>query len=209
MERDLSAVVPVIPTFKLDRLPPVIQPEAIDKILGAVDRSTVVGRRDYAMLLVLATYGLRAGQLCDLRLEDFDWRQETLRIRGVKGGEDVLLPLRPAVGEAVVAYLRNGRPSVATSRAVFLRVRAPLGPLGGNLTNLIKPYARLAGLTQVPLGAHAWRHGCASRMLASGQSLKTIRDTLGHRSIETTFIYTKADVEQLREAALDWPTTPA
>lgn len=203
--QDLSAAVPVIPTFKLDRLPVVIGPEHVAKILLAVDRTTAVGRRDYALLLLLATYGLRAGQLCALRLEDFDWRQQILRIHGVKGGEDVLLPLRPAVGEAVIAYLRKGRPAGASSRVLFLRVRAPIGPLRGNLSNVIKRYAQLAGLTQVPLGPHAWRHAVASRMLATGQSLKTIRDTLGHRSIETTFIYTKVDVEQLRAASLDWP----
>jgi integrase/recombinase XerD len=206
--QDFSEAVPVIPSFKLDRLPQVIAPEAINKILAVVDRSTAMGLRDYAILFILATYGLRSGQLCALRLEDFDWRQETLRIRGVKGGEDVLLPLLPAVGEAVIAYLREGRPSSGASREVFVRVRAPIGPLKGNLRNIIKPYARKVALDEVPLGAHAWRHGCASRMLASGQTLKTIRDTLGHRSIETTFIYTKVDVRHLREAALEWPWTP-
>lgn len=202
---ELSTAVPVIPSFKLDRLPAVIALVDIERILAAVDRSTPIGRRDYAMLLVLATYGIRAGQLCALRLEDIDWRHEMIRIRGAKGGGDTLLPLRPAVGQAVVDYLRHGRPSVGSWREVFLRVRAPIGPLAGAVQNIIKPYARKAGLTDIPLGAHAWRHGCASRMLASGQSLKTIRDTLGHRSIETTFIYTKVDIEKLREAALEWP----
>lgn len=203
--RDLSAAVPVIPTFKLDRLPVPIAAGDIEKILLAVDRSTAVGRRDYALLLLLATYGLRAKQLCALRLEDFDWRQGTLLVRGVKGGEHVLLPLRSAVGEAVVAYLTNGRPRFTASREVFLRVRAPIRPLAGNLSNVIRRYAHLAGLRGVPLGPHAWRHALASRMLAMGQSLKTIRDTLGHRTIETTFIYTKVDVEQLRTASLEWP----
>ena len=203
--RDLVAAVPVIPTFKLDRLPRMIADEDLQKILAAVDRSTAVGRRDYAMLLVLATYGMRSGQICALRLEDIDWRHETLHVRAAKGGRDALLPLRPAVGEAILDYLRRGRPAAISHREVFLRVRAPLGPLRGNLTNLIKPYARKAGLTEVPLGSHAWRHACASRMLAAGQSLKTIGDTLGHRSTESTFIYTKVDLEMLRQAALEWP----
>jgi len=208
LPHDLVSAVPVIPSFKLDRLPRVIAWEDIQKILAAVDRSTAMGRRDYAILLVLATYGLRSCQLCALRLEDVDWRQETMHVRAAKDGHDCLLPLRPAVGEALVDYLRRGRPSATTSaREIFLRVRAPIGPLGGNLTNIIKPYARKAGLTDVPLGAHAWRHACASRMLADGQSLKVIRDTLGHRSIESTFIYTKVDIGMLRKAALEWPET--
>jgi integrase/recombinase XerD len=202
---DLSMAVPVIPSFKLDRLPAVLSLADIERILSVIDRSTAIGRRDYAMLLVLATYGLRAGQLCALRLDDIDWRHETMRIRGAKGGRDVMLPLRPSVGQAIVDYVRHGRPSGGSWREVFLRVRAPIKPLAGVVHNIIKPHARRAGLSGVPLGPHAWRHACASRMLASGQSLKTIRDVLGHQSIETTFIYTKIDISKLREAALEWP----
>jgi len=202
---DLVSAVPVIPSFKLDRLPRVMAKEDIERILAVVDRTTAVGRRDYAILLVLATYGMRSGQICALRLEDIDWRRETLRVRAAKGGRDTLLPLRPAAGEALLEYLRHGRPTGIPCREVFLRVRAPIGRLAGNLTNIIKPYARKAGLTDVPLGPHAWRHACASRMLANGQSLKTIGDTLGHRSIESTFIYTKVEIEMLRQAALEWP----
>lgn len=205
LQQDLSSAVPVIPSFKLDRLPPVIEEAHIRAILGAINRSTRVGRRDYAMLLLLATYGIRAGQICALRLDDIDWRNETIRVRGVKGGGDTMLPLRPVVGDAIIEYLRDGRPSVGSWREVFLRVRAPIGPLRSGLTNIIKPYARKTGLKDVPLGSHAWRHAVASRMLANGQTLKTIRDTLGHSSIETTFIYTKVDIEKLREAALEWP----
>jgi len=205
VSRDLSTAVPVIPTFKLDSIPPVIALANIETLLSVVDRSTQLGRRDYAMLLVLATYGLRAGQLCGLRLDDIDWRHETIRIRGAKGGEDTLLPLQPAVASALVDYLQHGRPTGGPWREIFLRVRAPIGPLAGVVTNIIKAYARKAGLTGIPLGAHAWRHACATRMLASGQTLKTIRDTLGHRSIETTAIYAKVDIDQLRVAALEWP----
>lgn len=204
LTQDLTAAVPVIPSFKLDRLPRGIAWEDIQKILAVVDRSTPMGRRDYALLLVLATYGIRSGQLCALRLEDIDWRHDTLRVRAAKGGRDAVLPLRPVVGEALVDYLRHGRPAWPV-REVFLRIRAPRGPLQGNLTNIIKPYARLAGVTAPSFGAHAWRHACATRMLAQGHALKTIRDILGHRTIETTFIYTKVDIERLRHAALEWP----
>lgn len=203
--RALVSAVPVIPSFKLERLPTAISTDAIDRILAAVDRSTPLGRRDYAMLLVLATYGIRAGQLCALRLDDIDWRRQVLRVPGAKRGCEVVYPLHPAVGEAIVDYLRHGRPVGWACRQVFLRVRAPIGPLRGVLANQIKPYARKAGVQPPSLGSHAWRHACATRMLANGQSLKTIRHMLGHRSIETTFIYTKVDVGALREAALEWP----
>jgi site-specific recombinase XerD len=202
---DLVSAVPILPSFKLERLPTAISTDAIERILAAVDRSTPVGRRDYAMLLLLATYGLRAGQLCALRLDDIDWRRQLLRIPGAKGGRDAVYPLHPAVGEAIVDYLRHGRPVGWSFRQLFLRVRAPVGPLRGVLANNIEPYARRAGVEVPSLGAHAWRHACATRMLARGQSLKTIRHLLGHRSIETTFIYTKVDLAALRQAALEWP----
>jgi integrase/recombinase XerD len=204
LARDLAPAVPVIPTFKLDRLPKAIPWEDVEKILAAVDRSTPLGRRDYALLVLLATYGIRNGQILDLRLDDIDWRRETLRVRGAKGGRDVLLPLRRPVGEALVDYLRHGRPTWP-SREIFLRVRAPMGPLRGTVGNVIKAYAAKARVTTSRLCPHAWRHAVATRMLAKGQSIKTIRDVLGHRSVETTCIYAKVDVEMLRQAALDWP----
>jgi site-specific recombinase XerD len=203
LSRDLVSGVPVIPTFKLARLPRAASAEDIAKVLGAVDRSTPTGRRDYAILLVLSTYGIRSGQICGLRLEDLDWRRELLRLRAAKGGRDVLLPLYPAVGEALVDYLRHGRPR-SPRRQVFLRVRAPIAPLSSSVSVIIRGHAQRAGVTG-RVNAHAWRHACAARMLTRGASLKTIRDVLGHRSIETTFIYTKINIDELRQAALDWP----
>jgi site-specific recombinase XerD len=203
LARDIVSSVPVIPSYKLDRLPRGIAWEDIQKILAVVDRTTVVGRRDYAIFLMLATYGIRVGQLCAMTLDDIDWRRQTIRVRAAKGGRDTVLPLRRSVGEALVAYLRDGRAS-SCHREIFLRVRAPLAPLRAALTAQIRPYARRAGVNP-PYGTHAWRHACATRMLAGGQSLKTIRDVLGHISIESTFIYTKVDVETVRQAALEWP----
>lgn len=204
VQRDLSSTVPVIPSFKLDRVPHALSREDISRILDAVDRSTRVGRRDYAILLVLATYGIRNRQLCGLRLDDVDWQRETLRVRAAKGGRAVVLPLRPAVGEAIIDYLRDGRPPWPL-REIFLRMRAPMGPLRGNLINIIRTYARKAGVVGPHIGPRAWRHACATRILAEGHSLKTIGDMLGHRSVESTFVYTKVDVESLRQAALEWP----
>ena len=202
--RDLVSSVPVIPHFRLAGLPQALAKEDIEKILGVIDRSTPLGRRDYAMLLILASYGIRGGQLCALRLEDIAWRRETIRIRAAKGGREVILPLLDPVAEALVDYLRNSRPQVS-NREVFLRVRPPLRPLGGSLGQIIKPYARRAGVKARYVSPRAWRHGFASKMLAHGQPLKNISDMLGHRSTETTYIYTKVDIEMLRQAALDWP----
>jgi integrase len=204
--RDIVSCVPVIPTYKLDRLPRVIDRDDIQKILRVVDRSTAVGRRDYAMFLLLATYGVRVGQLCALRLDDIDWRRRRIRIRAAKGGKDTVLPLRTSVGEAIIAYLRHGRPS-SLCREVFLRVRAPIRPMR-TIAAQIRPYARKAGVGR-PFGPHAWRHACATRILAEEGSLKTIRDVLGHRSIESAFIYTKVDLDALRRVALEWPAESA
>jgi integrase len=184
----------------------VIDRDDIQKILRVVDRSTAVGRRDYAMFLLLATYGVRVGQLCALRLDDIDWRRRRIRIRAAKGGKDTVLPLRTSVGEAIIAYLRHGRPS-SLCREVFLRVRAPIRPMR-TIAAQIRPYARKAGVGR-PFGPHAWRHACATRILAEEGSLKTIRDVLGHRSIESAFIYTKVDLDALRRVALEWPAESA
>jgi len=161
LRRDLGSSVPVIPSFKLAGLPQTLAKEDIKKIIGAVDRSTPLGRRDYAMLLVLATYGIRGGQLCALKLDDIAWRRETLRVRAAKGGREVIVPLLDPVAEALVDYLRNGRPRVS-NREIFLRVRPPLGPLGGSLGQIIKPYARRAGVKVRCVSPRAWRHGLRS-----------------------------------------------
>ncbi|MBU0610162.1 MAG: tyrosine-type recombinase/integrase [Armatimonadetes bacterium] len=204
LTHDLVSSVPVIPGWRLERVPRALPREDVGRILAAIDRSTPKGRRDYALLLLVATYGIRTGQVLALRLDDIDWRHETLRVRAAKGGRDVVLPLLPAVGEALVEYLRRGRPAWRC-REIFLRTRAPMGPLSGRIYKIIEGPARRAGITSRHLGAHAWRHSCATQMLAQGQSLKAISDVLGHRSIETTFIYTKVDIERLRLCALEWP----
>jgi integrase len=177
--------------------------EDIQKTIRAVDSASVKDRRNRALLLILATYGMRIGQIRALRLDDLDWRAGTIRFHGVKGGRDVVLPLTTEVGEALVAWLQV-RPRVAF-REVFLRLRAPIRPLRSNLYPLIERYARKAGVTAPIVGARTWRHGRATRMLERGVSLKTIRDMLGHRSIDSTFIYTKVDLPMLRQAALEWP----
>jgi site-specific recombinase XerD len=201
--RDLVSAVPTIPRYALDRVPPVFARKDMERTIAVIDTRTPKALRDRALLLVLATYGMRICQIKRLRVDDLDWRQQTIRFRAAKGGRAVVLPLTVKVGEALVAWLKI-RPQVP-HREVFLRMRAPLRPLTSNLYMLIERYARKAGVDAPIVGSRTWRHGCATHMLERGQSLKTIRDMLGHRSIESTFIYTKVDLPALRQAALDWP----
>jgi site-specific recombinase XerD len=203
VDRDLSSAVPVIPDFRLGRLPRSIAWEDLQKILAVIDRSTDTGCRDYAIMMILATYGIRAGQLVALRLDDIDWRRGTIHVPAAKAGRDMVLPLLPQVGEAIVQYVRRSRPDWPF-RQLFLCLRPPMRPMTSCLMGVIKPYAIAAGVKK-PFGPHAWRHACATRLLVRGQSLKAIRDLLGHRHLDTTFIYTKVDVETLRQAALEWP----
>jgi len=177
----------------------------VRKVLTHIDRSKAVGRRDYAILLMLARLGLRAGEIVFLELEDIDWQAGCLSIRG-KGGHRSQLPLPQDVGDAIVAYLRHGRPRT-DSRRVFLRAKAPVrGFLGPSAVSTVVRHALLrAGVEAPTAGAHQFRHGLASEMLRHGASLEEIGELLGHRSPETTKIYAKVDLEALRPLALPWP----
>jgi len=205
LTRDLSFAVERVPSFKHDRLPRGPRWEDARRLLDAPDRTTALGRRDYAILQLLLIYGVRAQQICFLSLEDISWRSDTLAFPPLKGGRPVEVPLVPTVGEAILAYLRCGRPQTG-SRRVFLSTRPPFPPLAGSsITSLV---ARAFAKTQVSSphhGSHALRHAWATRMLHEGRPLKTIADLLGHRSLETTRIYTKVDFGRLRTVPLPWP----
>ena len=174
-------------------------------MLSHVDRRTVVGRRDYAILLLLARLGLRAGEIVSLELEDIDWNASCLSVRG-KGGRRNQLPLPKDVGDAIAAYLQRGRPRTPCRR-VFLRATAPVrGFLGPSAVSTVVRHALVRAGVQAPTrGAHQFRHGLASEMLRHGASLAEIGELLGHRSPETTKIYAKVDLEVLRTLALRWP----
>ena len=205
LSRDLSIFVEGVPSFKHERLPRGPRWEDARRLLDAPDRTTVIGRRDYAILQLLLTYGVRAGQICLLCLEDISWRSETLAFPPLKGGRPIVVPLAPSVGEAIVAYLRCGRPPTG-SRRVFLSTRPPFPPITRQLITIM--VARAFARTGVPSphhGSHALRHAWATRMLDEGRPLKTIADLLGHRSLETTRIYTKVDLGRLRTVPLPWP----
>lgn len=155
--------------------------------------------------MLLHTYGVRGAQIRSLCLEDIQWRQSRIRFRSCKGGKEIIDPLTDPVGESLLDYLRYGRPKTVY-REVFLTDHAPVHPMkADNLYIMIAARMRCLGITGPALGPHGLRHGFATRMLNGGQSLKTIADMLGHRDVNSTFIYTKIDFETLKHLPLDWP----
>ena len=202
---DLAAAVPLVANWSMPSIPRAIAPDQVRRLLARINRHTAVGRRDYAILLLLARLGLRSSEVVFLELDDIDWKDGSLRVHG-KGGRLVQLPLPKDVGEAIAAYLQHGRPR-STSRRVFLRAKAPIrGFLGPSAVGTIVRHALLrAGIDAPTTGAHQFRHGLATEMLRQGASLSEISELLGHRSPETTKIYTKVDLDALRTLALPWP----
>ncbi|MDZ7751525.1 MAG: site-specific integrase [Gammaproteobacteria bacterium] len=182
--------------------------EKVQRILGAIDRSTAAGRRDYALLLLMSVYGLGAGEVLGLRLEDIDWRADILHVIRPKTGVAVELPLLPAVARVLVAYLRHGRPQHAHTRRLFISLRAPHGPLGASsaVRHILHKHAQTAGVSAVYLGSHVLRHTHACRELEQGVPPKVIGDILGHRRPESTSAYLRVATERLREVALALPT---
>ncbi len=200
----LDRAVPTLRTYKQARPPRGIEAGQVQQVLAQVDRNTAVGQRNYAILQLLRTYGIRAGQVRALRLDDIDWAENKIRFRATKNGKEVQLPLSRDVGESLLAYLRDARP-IGDWPEVFLTCRAPYHALR-NYTISQRVSQRLARLgIETPGGAHVFRHAFATRMLAEGHSLKAIGDVLGHRHLSTTFIYTTVDFNALAEATLPWP----
>jgi integrase/recombinase XerD len=199
----LVAAVPSAASWRLAGLPRGLKPDEVQRLLAAPDRRTPMGRRDFAVLMLLIRLGLRAGEVAALGLHDIDWHAGELIVRG-KGDRQERLPLPDDVGTAVVAYLQRGRPSTAQTRTVFTRVRAPHGPMTtGAVSHAVFAAGRRAGLGTVR--AHRLRHTAASELLAAGASLTEIGQLLRHRSQLTTAIYAKVDTEALRTLARPWP----
>jgi integrase/recombinase XerD len=203
--RDLSGLVPTVPRYRLSSLPRGIEDEAVERLLAAIPRDSTAGCRDYAIVLLLAVYGVRAAQIGKLRLEDIHWPRSTIRIGAAKGGKEVLLPLLGPVGEALLSYLRH-RPTDSVFRELFLKVHAPLGPLDTNaISRTLRAHMAKAGVKIPRAGVASLRHSWAIRALANDAPIKAIADVLGHRCLHTTFIYAKADLKTLRKAAAAWP----
>lgn len=206
LEHDLaSSVAP--PVVRLGERPPGALPWSdVQHLLGAIDVSRRTGRRDYAVLLMMATYGMGTAEVLHLRLEDFDWRAGTIRAFRPKTQVAYQLPLLAGVAHALLAYLRDGRPEETTTRHVFVAAVEPHGPMSSSaVRHAIRKHARAAGLAPGPRGGHALRHSHARRQVELGASLKTIGDILGHRDPASTSTYVRVAIPQLRSVALPVP----
>jgi integrase/recombinase XerD len=208
MPTDLADTIEGPPIYALEGIPSTIRREDIERALKAArcDRSPL-GRRDYGIMMLLSTYGLRGGEIIGLRLSDIDWRHERLRIRHTKTGAYSELPLLRGPADALLDYLKHGRPAT-TLREVFLRALAPYRPLSGRgaLHATVGRRLRAVGVSLTgKRGAHVLRHSRAVSLLSGGVPIKVIGDVLGHRSERSTAVYLKLATDDLRAVALDLP----
>ena len=209
LPRDLSQAVSGPVLYQFDDIPRAFSEKQVEGLLGIArrDRSSA-GVRDHAILLLLSTYGLRAGEVVRLRLDDLDWREERFRVRLSKSGRESFLPLVPSVGEALLKYLKNARPKTER-REVFLCLRAPYRPFlnGSSLHTVICRRLAQAGVeVKGRHGSHAFRFARAGRLLRAKVPLKAIGDLLGHRGATSTEIYLRLATDDLRAVSLDLPT---
>jgi integrase/recombinase XerD len=200
--KDLSPLVEFPQHFRHSGIPRSISWDQVERVLAGIDRRSHSGKRDFAMLGMLATYGLRACEVASLKLDDIDWRNDRIKIRERKAGNTTTYPLATAVGAALIDYIKNARPAT-TDRHVFFRTLAPFEPIGpAAITCRATFYIRKAGI-QVPRpGSHTLRHSCVQRLVDANFSLKHIGDYVGHRNASSTQIYAKIAVERLRTVAL-------
>jgi site-specific recombinase XerD len=204
IQTDLARTLPGVATWRLSHLPKTLPPEQVEQLLACCDRSTPTGKRDYAILLLLARLGLRGGEVVAMTLEDLDWERSEIVVRG-KGQRLERLPLPAEVGAALACYLRDVRPARATRR-VFIRMKAPLQGLARSaICCIVRRALRRAGLNPEFKGAHLLRHSLATDLLRRGASLGEIGQLLRHRQPTTTQIYAKVDIAALRGIALPWP----
>jgi site-specific recombinase XerD len=204
VERDLAVWVPTVAAWRLSTVPKYLEREEVERLLKTCDRGSPMGRRDYAILLLLARLGLRAGEVAACELEDLDWRGAEITIRG-KGLIHQRLPLLAEVGEALALYLCQDRPTCQT-RQVFLRRRAPRRGLAASaVSTIVRRALERAGLQTPCKGAHLLRHSLATGLLHEGASLAEIGEVLRHRLVSTTEIYAKVDLDRLRRLAQPWP----
>ena len=202
---DLVAAVPSVANWSMPAIPRAIPAASVRQLLASINRQTARGRRDYAILLLLARLGLRAGEVAFLELDDLDWEAGQVTVRGKRGAR-AALPVPADVGAAMAAYLRHGQPRSACRR-VFLRAHAPSCGFAGPsaIACVVRDALERAGVKAPTKGAHQFRHGLATQMLRRGASLTEIGEVLRHRSPETTTIYAKVDLDAFRTLALPWP----
>jgi site-specific recombinase XerD len=203
---DLAAAVPSVANWQKTDLPKHLPADAVQRVLDGCDLTTAVGRRDYAILLLLARLGLRAGEVVTLQLEDIDWDTGQLTIRSKKGRGWARMPLPSDVGKAISHYLRLDRPR-CSCRNVFVCMVAPYRPFSKSyvISDLTRKAIQRAGVESVRTGAHVFRHSLATAMLRQGASLDEIGQVLRHKDADTTAIYAKVDLDALRRLAVCWP----
>jgi site-specific recombinase XerD len=202
---DLAGCVPPVAAWSLSTVPKFLPAGTVQRVLDHCERGTAEGKRNYAVLLLLARLGLRACEIVALNLDDIDWDNGRITVR-CKGGRWAQLPLPSDVGEAVATYLRSGRPH-CVCRRVFLRHRAPIAGFAHSITvsTIVRRALIRAGIDSVRKGAHLFRHTLATDLLRNGASLDEIGELLRHRSPNTTALYAKVDLTALRSLALSWP----
>jgi integrase/recombinase XerD len=199
---DLSQAALVVRGRRASLLPRGISRADARALLGSCDRRCAIGRRDYALIILLLRLGLRRGEVAVLTLDDIDWRAGRVVIHG-KGGREDRLPLPADVGTAIASYLRHGRP-VSDHREVFLQARAPYLPIAsGTVASTVRRACRRAGIPEV--GSHRLRHTTACEMVNAGVPIVQVGQVLRHRSLQTTAIYARVNIEQLRQLAAPWP----
>jgi integrase/recombinase XerD len=204
LARSLVAAVPGVASWRLVGLPRGLEASEVKLVWASFDRRTNVGRRDFAIFLLLLRLGLRAIEAANLQLEDIDWRAGTLIVRG-KGGRHERIPLPHDVGAALLSYLRHARPASALDRSVFVRMRAPhRGASCAVVKHAMAAAGRRAGLA-TRVGAHRLWHTVATALVAAGSPLPEVAQLLRHRSLQSTSIYAKVDLEALRSLARPWP----
>ncbi len=203
---ELDRVVPTIPYWRLQSIPRHLPWEDVQALIESVDTSTPIGLRDKAVLVLIATLGLRSQEVRKLCLDDIRWRDSQIRLTQTKGRREHVLPLLKEVGETISEYLIHGRPQTSVPN-VFLKHQAPQGPIppGGGIGRIVKKHLLRAKITAPSYGAHLLRHSLATRMVNQGAAVKQIADVLGHQSINTTAIYTKVDTKHLSEVSLPFP----
>jgi len=200
--RDLHQAVEWPQAYRLSTLPRSVSWDDVGKVLAAVDQRTPCGKRDYAILMLLATYGLRGREIVAMTLDDIDWKRGRLSVPERKGGHSTAFPLSGMAGDAVAGYLRDGRPQTG-DRHVFFRSVAPVAPIGtAAVSGCARRYLLAAGIDVPRPGSHTLRHSVVQRLVDKDFPVKTIGDFVGHRSASSTDVYAKVAVESLRQAAL-------
>jgi len=197
--RDWGSALRAPRQYSLAHVPRAIQPDQVLQLLRSIDRNRRGGKRDFAMILMAASLGVRANEIAGLCLEDFDWKRGAVRFRQHKNRKVLWMPLSRPLIEALVSYLQDERPRSSAQRGVFLRLNTPWGALtAGGLAGVISNRMHAAGIAG---SCHQLRHGFASELLRVGIKYSTLQELLGHSHISSTRVYTKIDLVQLREVA--------